>query len=678
MQETTHQSPLSLLRRIRRIVFASWICFLAWSCLYYAFWRFDITLPCGWYAALSLVSVIGLAVWLGGLCFNLFCSAVSWRCHIAIVGWLLIGTSPLGFFGANMLHGALTFRDRRPEDHAVYRRVANVWLSSFLHANAHARLWIYQGKNAVLVNQQETAASQKLLSEMDQHIFKMCELLGAIPPSRIAWMRASFFSFDSMAIGPWAVSKFDQDSAELTSLDRHEAAHAVIFVLSGRDQDPPRVLVEGWAESQSNDRDTMITSLHNNSKTTRFIKINDLLHDQWYRASRDQVYSYGGPFVTYLLERFGGPRFLSFYKGVRKETFRDDVQGILDISWDDLEHDFWKWLKEEAERINQSAERLEEAADAKAPTKIEFANDAIHESWVALKTRYSQMSWIDDRLPENLRLSMAHSVTASIETESAEHEVRLLIERGDFYAHCRSTTIEFHSNDTYLARGDQFVRVQQHDAGKPSSISAGMSEKPFIMREICDYFDDGLGRNTLDPGQRVPLRDGTLPNLKRFRIEELSRPGDGGRIWHMRANVWFASFMSEASGEPKLRDYWLDEQHDLALVKLIEHSETDSPNTTLVVNLPQSSGELFPYESEWAYASESNGFTYRRKSIVRELTDRESEDLKRLVESKSNAARHVSTSRWYDYVPAASIGLLVLGIASVTLTRFGTLATSSR
>ncbi|MCA9135195.1 MAG: hypothetical protein KDB00_00515 [Planctomycetales bacterium] len=623
-----------------------------------------MTRPSGWFAALSLVTALALAIWLFGSCFNLFCSAVPWRLRIAVLGWLLIGMYPPGFFSAQWVKASLTFRDRRATELPVYQRVCTVWLSSLLDANAHARLSVYPGKHVILANQREIVDAQDLLVSMDRHVVEMCELLGQEPPSNVAWMRASFLGFDGLSFGPWGIAKADQDGAGVTALDRHEVAHAVITELAGRNHDPPRFFSEGWAESQSADRDQMILALDGNNESTPFLKVDDLLDDHWYRASRSPVYLFGGPFVTYLLERFDGATFLSLYRGVRRKSFRDDVRRILGVPWSDIESDFWIWLASEAERIRQSPDHVDTAAEMDQRFELEFADETDRENWRRLTELYAQTIWADNRLPDHLHLSMTANVVAENDQNSLDRSLGVCVDDGQCFVHYEADSPAFRSSVFILAADDCFAMVSRRGDEDLEVDASGIGGKETVLQAISNYVEMGRGVDDLDPGRCIPLSRQSSRGNFRTRVDEIIAPIDDERIWKVKLVQWL-----QGSESPFGTEVWLDETHQLAVVKSIQWIESKPPHSTSTTLFPKDGQLFFPITMTFSGNRDGEDGGYHGQVTMRQLDESEVTLLKQQVTSSTAIAKSVSDRRWYDFMPMLASGMLLLGIAGAMLGR---------
>lgn len=551
----------------------------------------------------------------------------------------------------------MTFRDRRPEDLFVTERVNVVWLSSLLDANAHLRLWVYNGEHVMLCNQHQAADPQGLLDAMDRHVIEMCQLLGADPPSDVAWMRASMLSFDKFSIGPWGVAEADQDAAALTALDRHEVAHAVISNLAGRDQDPPRFLVEGWAESQSADHNQLILALSQDTRRTQYLMLDDLLDEHWYRASRGPVYLYGGPFVVYLIRKYGGAKFLSVYRGVRQQSFRDDVRRILGVAWDDLESGFWDWLAIEADQIRQSGDELETAAEQSIPNEVEFANESDREMWQQLTDLYAQSIWANGDVPQRLSLRMNSSLVASNKLDSIKRELCVCVENGECFAHYTADSPSFRSSEFVVAKRDHYALASRQD-DDDLVLAGGIGEKASVLQVISRYERMSRGADDLDPGQQIPLGAPLPPEIRRFRLDEISKPSGNDGLWYVKMADWLVGH--ESRDTPIRSEYWLDPTHELALVKRNRSFNPESMRSTVAVKLPEQAGEFFPLAMTINRVDGDSSFI--GEVAIRQLNDREVRTLKQIVVSTTAQAKPDSVRRWYDWLPPATIGMLLLGM----------------
>jgi len=64
------------------------------------------------------------------------------------------------------------------------------------------------------------------------------------------------------------------------------------------------------------------------------------------------VYHYGGPYVDFFLETYGGAKFLELYRSVRRPTFYDDFEQIMGKPFDEVESEFWSWYRKLNPEVN--------------------------------------------------------------------------------------------------------------------------------------------------------------------------------------------------------------------------------------------------------------------------------------------------------------------------------------
>ena len=328
---------------------ASWLIAFIWFAFFAVCWRMGYTTPNGLWAAGSIATVAVTVVVLMAICFWQVIRGPQ-RLRAIAVG--MLGATPIVWLAMFLFGRNLEIQYRVPKSANVATCVAEYWQSSAIDFESR---WRYprrtEGQHVVLFDQNQIAEPAKLVAQMDQHIEQMAGRLHArVPTLKSSWVRGPLGGQHGMAIQNWAVCDTDQNEAGLTSLDRHEMAHVVIWLLGDVDQDPPTLLEEGWAETQSKDRADLILTL--NSKSEGGIhSLAELVDSDWYRRAASPVYDHGGPLVVYLMEHYGSEKFLALYQGTRSQTFAADCERILGDSWTAVERDFWKWLADEAAKL---------------------------------------------------------------------------------------------------------------------------------------------------------------------------------------------------------------------------------------------------------------------------------------------------------------------------------------
>ena len=316
--------------------------------------------------------------------------------RLRAVGRLLLATWPVvavACYGWDTRTRAL---ERQSVPPTAARKVFGFWACGAARAQAwwqlpHRHVGAYVELHAA-APQADAAGS---VARMDGHVRRMATLLAVAPPRvRAVWARGELLGLTGRAIHDLAIAR-----PELTgppeSIDRHEVAHAVITRLAGPDQDPPTLLVEGWAECHCHDgaaadRASAVRTLHGLRTAGTAKPLRELVGPDLYHRAPGAVYTHGAALAVHLLERFGGPAFLELYRGVRPDTFAADVRRILGVGWDELEADFWRWLDAEAAALGPAAPtdatqdrvRLAEGVDAElwrrfleVPRRYPFAEE---------------------------------------------------------------------------------------------------------------------------------------------------------------------------------------------------------------------------------------------------------------------------------------------------------------
>lgn len=191
----------------------------------------------------------------------------------------------------------------------------------------------------------QLATPQLDIEVMDQHVARLEERVGSPLRAKIHWVRGSLLgqgncSFLGLALGS-TQSPADWSSAE-GYLDRHELAHAVITQQRPLTADPPMVLHEGWAESQSGraSRELAARAIQEHESQPELC-VADLFGPDWYHRDEGPVYSYGGAMVDFLIRRCGIVKFVELYNGCQPTTYAADFHAVYGQSLASLEAAFW-------------------------------------------------------------------------------------------------------------------------------------------------------------------------------------------------------------------------------------------------------------------------------------------------------------------------------------------------
>ena len=215
---------------------------------------------------------------------------------------------------------------------------------------------------------------------MDRHVAEMERLTGLTLRSKIFYVRGPMFSGRHVSFRGLA---YGSAQSPARYVDRHELAHALIGQHEVPDSYPPTLLVEGWAESQSNtSQDLARGALHQREMVAQWAAhfarmdaegrqnfrekladpeglgrllelaadhdgavpcwLRELSSRNWYAHDNGAVYPIGGAFCDFVLRRYGAGRFVQLYFAARPGAFEADCARILGEDLDTLERDFWR------------------------------------------------------------------------------------------------------------------------------------------------------------------------------------------------------------------------------------------------------------------------------------------------------------------------------------------------
>ena len=341
--------------------------------------RWAIAVWVAWLGLLGLATVlVARQVWNpspilpGGLLVLMLAAGVGLVIQVSrrlIVGpergralaWLLVGMAPGWFFVGHVL---LAFRP------AFDPHVAPGWPSqAFLPVgrpllNLEAR-WFYPERTAgkwVTMVGAGTPDARDQVAAMDRHVDALLVRLNQPKTWPITWYRGPLLGLKQCALYDMAlgaeVGQGKTGPDGLTHLDRHEIAHCVITSNYTAGSDPPRLLMEGWAQAnQGTSPEELAQNAWNDHQWGRSLTLRQLVAPDWYWHSGLATYNQGAPLVNYLLRVYGPERFLKLYTTSGQATFEADLQRTLGISLDDLDAAYWAEVEEVVTRTGPPARR---------------------------------------------------------------------------------------------------------------------------------------------------------------------------------------------------------------------------------------------------------------------------------------------------------------------------------
>jgi hypothetical protein len=263
---------------------------------------------------------------------------------------LLVGTAPFWFLTGHILMAV------RP---AFDRHVPPGWPSKVFSPLARPLVdlearWFYpertRGKWVTMIGATAQDAGD-LVSAMDRHVEASLARLNQSATWPIVWYRGPLLGLRECAIydmaigsevGQYLRGKYQRGADGLTDLDRHEVAHCVINRNCTARSDPPRVLMEGWAQAnQGTPAEELAETAWNDREKGWSLTLRQLVAPDSYWYSGPATYSQGAPLVNYLLRVYGPERFLKLYATCQQATFEADCRATLGIGLDELDAAYW-------------------------------------------------------------------------------------------------------------------------------------------------------------------------------------------------------------------------------------------------------------------------------------------------------------------------------------------------
>jgi hypothetical protein len=575
--------------------------------------------------------------------------AALWRCvrgpcRLRAVGWLLVGATPLVSAGAYVTKLVIDVHTIKFVSLNAPVRVAAAWMSTMFDIEAQWRYprWT-RGRHVVLMDDGRSPSPEKLVAEMDDHIQAMAYLLGQpVPNLEFPWVRGSLFGFHGRALGLWAMcGNQSKNPGELKYVDRHEVAHTFITGLSGPDQYPPRLLIEGWAETQSSDRNRQIRNLAKKRKRGRSHSLQEFVRPDGYRGGGGSEYSQGGPVVHYLIERYGGETFLRLYSGVRRGSFHDDCRAILGDSWETVEDDFWEWLEAQDELL---AESDVEPSDGAPEVHVELTQSVDPADWQALVEGYREANKDPLPLPSNAAFVLEGEVAGG-ETGS---RMLSIPPKFEFRAIFEDQQLWIFDNN-YSSGNDWFLMATLGPGWNPYNAREG-------ARDLLAFYRRKANPAYLFPFQEIPRAETTC------QIERVVRPIEGktGR-WNVEVT------RREAGHDAEMRcKVELDPAKRWWITQIVQEgpgrwrSETDAEYEHI--------GDAFmPVTLQIRYQFDGDTATVRWR--VRPMSEVERQELKRRVEEAVRSRTPVPYQGLRRFLLVIVIACPLVGAMLLAITR---------
>ncbi len=620
-------------RTLTRFAIATWTATAFLALLFALFWRIGYLPPHGLFALLTTGAVVLAAMLTVVVGIRKLITGPN---RVFVAATVLLGTTPVVWLAMYLLSLYLSVGNREPLHIGPAARTVAFWAASIGDAEARWKYprWTY-GKHVVLHDNGHSADPATLIAQMDEHFEQMAARLHTTPPARKAnWVRGSLIGLHNHAALNWVICDGDLDSAELKHLDRHEAAHVFIALLGSVDQDPPMLLCEGWAESQSQDRDDMILTLADMPLNDDDYSLQALIRPEWYGRSDGPAYSHGGPLVIYLMEHYGPEKFLRLYHGVRRDTFEADCERILGDVWPTVEEQFWDWLKKETKKLLAERERLTPNAHH-ALDDVQLADSVKPEDWQTIVDGYRAARAKRPEMPKSYsfawdRVSMTGSEAKEGEPKRTEESLQCVVD-GDsaWYLHKFRDVTTIYCTATpglratvHVAAGGRVTRWQE----------TGRRGLPYEAREA-----ERLARGN-DLGHFLPV-DSKQHYTGRFKIKAVRPPAaPSDSIWEVEYN--YSAANRDAQEAHILR---IDRAADWSVVsdKSTQKDERDESEYTLATIFGRKS--MAEQKSHTIEAKSEHTFHFQ----LRELDSRESQEVRAQVEE---VVRNSAEKNWREWL----------------------------
>jgi hypothetical protein len=338
-------------RRAATVAWIAWLIGLAWMIVTF---RAQVLQPNFWPLVLLLaVQVLAAAV---ASCRGLW-RLVQGPRRAAAMGWMLLGMGPVCLWAAHLSYGVWFLQGRQLDPNLLIQMSRPVSLAL---GDALTRV-LYrertEGRYVIMIHNGDLNSPQQDVAAMDAHLKRMQDFFGRKMQSKVRWVRGSMLGVSGRGGDGWALGSTDtkqRETGELAYLDRHEVAHAIMETLDHAeyrlptDHDVPAIVIEGWAETQSDFPDMfLVQRAWDQRRSGLTLSLRELTSEDWYRRHRGPAYDQGSALVEYLLHEFGSEKFFELYVTCRRETFEEDCQRIFGVNLDELDRAYWEYVEQQ-------------------------------------------------------------------------------------------------------------------------------------------------------------------------------------------------------------------------------------------------------------------------------------------------------------------------------------------
>lgn len=190
------------------------------------------------------------------------------------------------------------------------------------------------------------------MAAMEKHLINLEKLLGRTQIAPIHWVRGGSFGMSAMSIHSVALGSNESPSSWF---DRHEIAHSFLYQFTQPNAEPPTLLLEGWAIATDGQSDILASTARGTRWEIESSKgtsdgLRAVLGPDSYHLGTDHANAMAGAVVNFLLNSYGGNKFLDFYNGINPMDLDRASQQSLGVDFAELEKLFWKDVERVAER----------------------------------------------------------------------------------------------------------------------------------------------------------------------------------------------------------------------------------------------------------------------------------------------------------------------------------------
>ncbi|HEV3165725.1 MAG TPA: hypothetical protein VGZ22_16980 [Isosphaeraceae bacterium] len=264
--------------------------------------------------------------------------------RVAALKWLALSLTPMVIWAGIGGYAKYQWRNRRVPNN-LPMNLARMAAASLMRLEASLEYPRRVETTRLVMFYKDLDTPEIDAQAMDQHLARLETLLGAPLRAKVYWVRGGLpvLSLNGLSTNGLALGS-DHSPSEWQlrgEMDRHELAHAARDQSRPANADPPCLLNEGWAQSQSLSRADLIRMAVGQRSGVPHLRVRDLLSPASYHYDFGPVYLYGGAFVDFLIGHYGMPKFLRFFDECRPDTFDATCREVFGKSFDALEADFW-------------------------------------------------------------------------------------------------------------------------------------------------------------------------------------------------------------------------------------------------------------------------------------------------------------------------------------------------